>query len=378
MLNLIRGWKTPLAIVVMGAFVLSSGAPLAAQGGSAAGLPLLPAGTHVGIVYTDPQPEAANALDDVFGQTIAAGVDVYELSLYWSLLEPQPGMVDTSLLTQFLAILDRIDLIPYLGIQTIDTVRLAMPPDLVDPADPARLAPGLSFDDPALLARWGAVLDAVVPLLVGQGGFFLSVGNEVDPWLAAHPDQVEPFLRFVDFSREHVQALAPQMGVGVTITAGGVAAGYGFIPDLLARGDAAVFTYYPLNADYTVRDPSVVAGDVAGLVGAAGNLPVLLQEAGYPSGYLPEPSNGSSVELQRQFVAALFEAVSAQPQIRMVSFLQLSDWPEAACDYFLGYYGSSDPVFREYLCSLGLYTYDEQAKPAYAEFLAGLARLRGG
>jgi hypothetical protein len=322
----------------MGAFVLSLGAPLAAQGGSAAGLPLLPAGTHVGIVYADPQPEAANALDDIFGQTIAAGVDVYELSLYWSLLEPQPGVVDTSLLAQFLAILDRVDLIPYLGIQTIDTVRLAMPPDLVDPADPARLAPGLSFDDPALLARWGAVLDAAVPLLAGQGGFFLSVGNEVDPWLAAHPDQVEPFLRFVDFSRERVQALAPQMGVGVTI----------------------------------------VAGDVAGLVSAAGDLPVLLQEVGYPSGTLPEPSNGSSVELQRQFVAALFEAVSAQPQIRMVSFLQLSDWPEAACDYFLGYYGSSDPVFREYLCSLGLYTYAEQAKPAYAEFLAGLARLRGG
>ncbi len=378
MLFKIRGWKTPLAVVLTCAIALALAAPLAAQGGSAAGLPLLPPGMHTGIVYTDPQPEAANALDEAFSQAIAAGMDVYELSIYWSQLESQPGVVDTSLLAQFLAFLDQANLIPYLGLQTVDTVRLAMPPDLVDPADPARLAPGLSFDDPALLDRWGAVLDAVVPLLAGQGGFFLSVGNQVDPWLAAHPDQVEPFLRFVAFSRERVHSLAPQMGVGVAITAGGVAAGYDFVPALLARSDAAVFTYYPLNADYTVRDPAVVAGDVAGLVSAAGELPILLQEVGYPSGYLPEPSNGSSAELQRQFVAALFETVMTQPRIRMVSFLQLSDWPDGACDYFLAYYGTSDPVFREYLCSLGLYTYEEQAKPAYAEFLAGLARLRGG
>ena len=190
----VRRWGAKLT-GLLGIVLLSlSGMPLAAQG-SAAGLPLLPPGTHAGIVYADPQPDAANPLDDVFGQTIAAGADLYALSLYWSQLEPQPGVVDTGLLDQFLATLDGLHLIPYLVIPTIDTVRLALPPDLVDPGDPALLAGGRHFDDPALLERWGAVLDAVVPRLAQHGGFFLSVGNEVDPWLAAHPDEIAPSWR---------------------------------------------------------------------------------------------------------------------------------------------------------------------------------------
>ena len=370
----VRRWGAKLT-GLLGIVLLSlSGLPLAAQG-SAAGLPLLPPGTHAGIVYADPQPDAANPLDDVFGQTIAAGTDLYALSLYWSQLEPQPGVVDTGLLDQFLATLDGLHLIPYLVIPTIDTVRLALPADLVDPGDPALLADGRHFDDPALLERWGAVLDAVVPRLAQHGGFFLSVGNEVDPWLAAHPDEVAPFLAFLAFSRERVQALAPQLGVGATMTYGGLAAGQAFVADLLAASDAAVFTYYPLNGDFTVRDPASASADVARMVGAAGNLPVLIQEAGYPSGYRPESANGSSDDMQRQFFTALFEAISAQPQVRMVSVTQLADWPDAACDYFLNYYGTDAPRFREYLCSLGLYTADAQPKPAFQAFLDGLALL---
>lgn len=371
----VRRWGAKLTRLVWIVVLILPALPLAAQGG-ADGLPLLPPGTHAGIVYADPQPDAANPLDDVFGQTIAAGVDLYQLSLYWSQLEPTPGGVDTALLDQFLAVLDSVDLIPYLVIPTIDTVRLALPPDLVDPADPALLAGGMHFDDPALLARWGAVLDAVVPRLAQHGGFFLSVGNEVDPWLAAHPDEVRPFLAFLAFSRERVQSMAPQMGVGATVTYGGLAAGESLVTDVLAGSDAAVFTYYPLNADFTVRDPASAGADVARMVGAADGLPVLLQEAGYPSGYRPEAANGSSDELQRQFIAALFEAVSAQPQVRMVSIFQLADWPGAACDYFLNYYGTDTPRFREYLCSLGLYTADGEAKPAFQAFVEGLALVR--
>ena len=340
------------------------------------GLPLLPPGQHVGIIYSDPEPDADNPLDDVFGATIGAGVDIYELAIDWAALETAPGQIDTSLLEQYLDILNLVGLIPYLNIATIDTVNLMIPDDLLDPDDSTLLAGEMHFDDPIVLGRWGAVLDAVVPVLVAHGGFFLGVGNEVDAWLSAHPDHISGYVQFVVFSRDRVQQMAPELGVGVAIIAGSVLGGEPFVDELLVRSDAAVFTYYPLNGDFSVRDPDAVAEDVERLVEAAGDLPVLFQEAGYPSGYLPVPSNGSSGQMQAQFVRNMFTALAAHPEIRMVSFLQLSDWSDETCDFFLEYYRVDSGAFREYLCSLGFYTYDGQPKPAYTAFLDGLAALR--
>jgi len=83
--------------------------------------------------------------------------------------------------------------------------------------------------------------------------------------------------------------------------------------------------------------------------------------------------------MQRQFVANIFAAISANPRIRFASFWNLADWSEADLDFLESYFGLSDPVFREYLGSLGMRSAaDGAAKPAYAEFLARLAELRGG
>jgi hypothetical protein len=341
----------------------------------AAGLPLLAPGTHVGISYADPAPEAAEVLDRAFGETIEAGADAYKLSLAWATLEPSPGGVDTAFLEVSLKILASADLTPYLVIKTIDTVALALPSDLVDPTDPDRLADGRHFDDPAIQARFNALLDQVVPLLVEYGGFFVAVGNEIDPWLTAHPDEAHPFLEFVAASRAHVRSIEPKMGVGANMTYSGVMGGFPHAEAFLVVSDAASFSYYPLNDDFTPRSPDAVADDIAAMVELAGERPVLIQELGYPSGYLPAPHNNSSTELQRRFVENVFDAALAYPQVRFISFQHLADWQDNECDAFLDYYGSDAPLFREYLCSLGLRQATGEPKPAYAEFLAGLARL---
>lgn len=371
-----RLWRSAsLLLALVTALVAGVGGLALAQGGGN-GLPDLPPGQHVGVIYSNTAPEAAEAIGAAFAESLAAGVDAYELAVSWGDLEAAPGVFNAASLTDPLDILASVGVLPYISLQTINTVNLTLPADLMG-ASASELAAGLSFDDPALLDRFGALLDTIVPPLAERGGFFISVGNEIDPWLADHPDQVEPFLAFVAASRARVQTLAPGMGVGATVTFDAVAEGVPWLPDLLAISDAAVFTYYPLAADYTARDPAVVAEDVARMVAAAGDLPVLLQEVGYPSGYLPDPSNGSSVEQQRQFVVNMFDAVAAHPPIRFVSFLQLADWGDAVCDYFMTYYGVSEPRFGEYLCSLGLHEYDGTPKPAFDAFLEGVRRLRG-
>jgi hypothetical protein len=339
----------------------------------AADLPLLPPGTHVSALYSEAEPGAKTELDSAFGEVVAAGGDAYELSISWSDLESEPGKIDTSKLENYLSTLSGLNIHVYLSITTINTIALTLPFDLADAPALVELSGGRHFDDPLILDRFGKLLDAVVPVLAKHGGFFLSVGNEVEGWLDTHPDEVEPFARFVAAAREHVHRIEPRLGVGATITSGGVQRQSPAAQAVLAVSDAAAYTYYPLNDDFTVQAPSVAEDDLKQMVEAAGTLPILFQEVGYPSGYSPRPQNGSSAEKQRQFIENFFAAVEAYPSVRFVSVLQLADWSEAQCDAFADYYGlGSLPTAREFLCSLGLRERTGAAKPAYAPFLAAV------
>ena len=347
-----------------------------AQSDPASDLPLLEEGTHIGITFSDPLPEYAETLTNAYVDAVIAGSRAYELNLMWSDLEPTPNTIDTSYLESLLIDLSDLPIIPYFVVKTIDTVRLSMPADLVDANDPTQLANGMSFDDPIIIARWQALLDEVIPLLVEYNGFFIAVANEADIWLQSNPDQLDGVVSFVEQSRDYIHNIDSRMAVGINITYEGINQnGFENLPDFLAVSDAVSFSYYPLNSDFSPHDPSVVFDDIPHMIELADDLPILLQEVGYPSGYIPTPSNNSSVDLQAEFVSNMFDMIINYPQIRFVSFLHLGDWSDADCDGFLTYYGSDAASFREYLCSLGFYTSDGQPKPAYNTFMDGLTRL---
>ena len=339
---------------------------------SAQTLPLLNGTSLVGVVYSGTDPAATTTLDAAFAECVAAGADTYQLSVTWASLESAPGTVDVSTLRTLLTTVHATGLRPYLLLKTIDTSTLTLPADLTDPAHADQLAPGLSFNSPTVITRFSAVLDQVVPLLIAQSGFALSVGNEVDPWLATHAAQQTPFLAFLDAARQHAHGLDPRLAITATCTAGILDTDPTLFASLLARSDAACFTYYPLDATFTVREPTVVAADLARLVTAAGDRQVLLQEAGYPSGYAPGPGNGSTLTKQADFVTAVFTALAAQPRIRFCSFLHLADYTPADVATFSAYYGSTAPLFVEFLSTLGLRTSSGAAKPAYQALLNGL------
>jgi hypothetical protein len=360
-----------LTLVVL-FFTTLIGSPTAAQENAAAGLPLLPAGQHIGIVYSGPTYDAGETLGNAFGEALMAGATGYEISIHWSDLEPSPGQYDLSLLEENLAIIRSLDMVPYVVIRSIDTNVLSMPSDL---ADGNELLEGRHFDDPLIIERYHALMDQVVPLVVQSNGFFIAVGNEVDIWLSFHEDEWEPYVNFVVATRQHIQSIEPQMGVGANITFEGVVDNEPFVQDILAVSDAASYSYYPMRSNFTPFDPSAVSEHIAMFVETAGDLPILFQEIGYPSGYLPDPNNQSSVEMQAGFVTEMFAAIEAHPQIRFVSFQHLGDWEDEVCDFFLDYYGSHAAPFREFLCTLGYYTSHGEKKPAFDAFMAGLAGL---
>jgi len=339
-------------------------------------MPLLPPGKHVTAIYSGANPTSQVTMDAAWAECIAAGADTYELALSWTDIEPSPGVYDTTYLDSLLATLSQSGFSTYLSITTIDTVNLTLPSDLVDPANPQELAPGMTWDSPVMLARFQAVLNLVVPRLVQNGGFFLSVGNEVDSWLGSRPTQLLPFATFVDTARLHAHGIEPRLAVGVAAQFDVVLFTPAILGALLAVSDNVPLTYYPIKGDFSVQDPSVVAGDLAAMAAAVAPRPLLLQEFGYPSGFAPAPTNGSSNEKQRQFIANCFGAFQANPTLRFASCLQLGDWDPALVAWFATYYGVSAPLFAEFLGTLGLRDWATgAAKPAFAEFVNGLLSL---
>lgn len=339
-------------------------------------LPLLPPGQHISIEYGQVMPGAESTLEDAYFEVITAGVvETYHLSIYWRALQPTSAEIDLGPLRESLRILDVFQLAPQLTIPTIDAVNLVLPVDFMHPDNPAALRDGLHFDDPAVMAAFGELLDVAVPTFKRRGGFYLSIGNEVDGWLASRPDEIARFAAFVEAARTRIHERHPEVAVGVTMTYSGAAAHPEILAAMQAVSDIVAFTYYPLNPDFTVQASAVVADDIAHMVELSNGGPVILQETGYPSGYVPTPNNGSSGDLQAQFVHALFDAIATHPEIRFVTFVQLGEWPDALCDFFAGYYAISEETFREYLCTLGLRTYSGEAKPAYAVFLERISAV---
>ncbi|MFG0306294.1 MAG: GC-type dockerin domain-anchored protein [Phycisphaerales bacterium JB040] len=353
-------------------------------------------GTRVGVIYSASDPVSGAPAAPLWDRCLVAGADTYQLAIPWTTLEPAPGVIDTAVLESLLGIIVATRMTPYLVIQTANTNLLDAPADLKDPSDPSRLRPGLAWDSPEVLARFGAVLDAVSPLLHDAGGFCLIVGNEVDVLLSRSSAEAQAFAGFVRAARDRVHALAPPgeaplaVGANLTFEALERPANAGVAARVLPQCDWASFTYYPTH-DFGVLDPSLVGEHLDAFLALAGDKPVLLQEVGYPSGWRDAPAgtpgagpgagpgNGSSESAQGEFLRELRGAVLARPRIRFVSVLQLADWSGPTLDFLEGVYGLSDPRFREFLGTLGLAWEDATPKAGFPDLLdliSGLRRTR--
>ena len=335
------------------------------------GLPLLTHAQAAGLLYSEVDPSGQPAVDAGWVAVIDHGLDAYELAIGWRNLVAPDGSPAFDGWVELVDDLQAGGLQTYFGISTIDTNNLQLPSVFVDPGNERELAPGISFDSPMLIEAYGLLLDALIPELVARDVFFVAVGNEVDVWLVEHPDQIQPYARFIEAARQRIHSISPEMGVGAVLTSE-VLAHPEISSPILAASDLAVFTYYPLGpGSFDVRNPSVIEPEIDALLALAGPKQVIFQEIGYPSGW-PTSGINSSVEKQRDFVERMFDVFASRPQIRFWSFLHLGDWDSDQLDLFAQYYGLDTPEFMEFLGTLGLFWTDGTPKPAFEAFLMGL------
>ena len=319
------------------------------------------------LIGVDPNPAANTALDDAakrasFATAIAAGMTFHYALPTWSSIERDGGRFEFADLDLQVALAERAGVPLALNLRILDAGQRAMP------AAYARW----NLDDRRMVDRLNAVLVAVAARTKGLVRW-ITLGNEVDSYFNSRRADIAPYARLLERVSDQVRGLFPNAQLSVNFTAG--AAGqmdrYQAIVDQL---DVISFSYYPLNADFTMREPSVADADIRQMVGAVPDKLVLFQEIGYASA----TRLNSSEARQAQFLERAFKALRAHAdRIVHARFLFMADLPQPVVDSLASYYKAPNSEnFKAYLETLGLFDQRGRPKAAWAVFEREARALR--
>jgi len=297
-----------------------------------------------------------------YKQATDMGVREVSISLDWSILEPTVGHYDNSLP----AIIDA-----FFPLQAGDITLVLRPLDTPGARMPSDLA-GLTFDDPAVISAFDNFLvnlHSQLSTLNASGKLkWIHLGNEVDAYLGTNNLLWQQWQTFFRAAKSRIKTLwgsTIQVSSIVQFSALKNSAVHALYLNLLPDLDIAAITYYPLNADFSMRPPSTVSTDFAFMVDHIPLKNLLLQECGYPSSVL----NNSSERLQADFISAVFNAWDThKDRITLIDFAWQYDVSPATVDQWVIDFGLSghpdENRFRSYLGTLGFNRYDSIEKMA--------------
>ena len=321
--------------------------------------PLQKSGRLLGIgitVASDGDYEAA------FEQALEVGMAFVELSLAWDQLEPSPGQYDDAVLDRVNDLCSTHDTKIALTLMPVDGVALRMPADLAN----------RPFDDAQVVSRFDSLLEHVLGELPDVDVFVLSIGNEVDAYLSG--EEWEQYESFLQQTAQHTRELWPEIQVGVKLQFAAVTRSA--VDQCLSMNehtDAVLLTYYPINENFTVRQPWTVDDDLGDVIALYPGREFMLLECGYPSGRLV----GSSEDMQAQFVSYVMAAWDHRALwLRAVSFAGLHDVSPDEEEKLSANYGMDDERFLEFVRTRGLRTYEGEPKAAFDSLQTEL-NLRG-
>jgi hypothetical protein len=292
----------------------------------------------------------------------SAGAQFVQLSFAWDEIESVPGVLQNNMLGIANSYYPSLNTKVALNLNVIDTTVDRLPSDLK----------GRRFNDPELVARFQNVLGYVFSQIPNLGLISISIGNEIDVYLDAHPTAWPDYIDFFSQVKASVAALRAGVPIGAKTTFDALVRNQANLQALNSASDALLVTYYPISSTFMVKDPTVISTDFAKIVSLSSK-PIYFLETGYPSGTL----NGSSQTKQASFVKAIFAAWDKYPsQIKALNFLWLHDLTDSAVHNYTLYYGDSTGAFGSYLQTMGLRTYSGTAKSAFTTF-NNEAKLRG-
>lgn len=212
----------------------------------------------------------------------------------------------------------------------------------------------------------------------GEQIAYLSLGLDVDRYVAANPAEIPSFTQFAldatDYARSH-PARPPAAGVGWTWSADSWLA-EGELDEsnvIVTASDVVILSYIPLDSKRHAKPPSNVSSDIAAMAARITSHPIVIQRATYPTSELI----GGSEAGQAQFVEAMFASISSRrDRFPFVGAGLLHDpSPEDCLAYAEAQGVPGSPELFAVWCSVGLRSRDGAAKPAFASFVEAAAGL---
>ncbi len=307
-----------------------------------------------------------NNYDKAFNIAKSAGIQSVALSLNWKDIEISPG--EYKLEPNFLAIANqyyppqkvKIDLI----IRSIDTNGSQVPNYLKN----------IPFDNPIVAEKFNKLMDYVFSQIPDVDLNFLAIGNEIDLGIGKNEEIYKQYETFYRVVKGYIKTKKPNLKVSVVSTLYGLTKN---VPEQLKNinqnSDIIIVTYYPLNDDFTVKDPAVMDLEISKLIKIYSSKTIYFSEIGYPSSSVLK----SSESKQRDFIVEVFKIWDKYiSSIKYISFLWLTDRPSSEIEGFTVYYGLSSKNFKEYLKTLGLRTNKGEDKEAFI-VLKAEAKARG-
>jgi hypothetical protein len=308
------------------------------------------------------EPYTPTTLRKWFKIAVDAGVTSTKLSPIWRDIEKAPGEYDFLELESDSQLAGEFKLPIYLTIRVVDTNNTGVPASYA----------GWSFDDPRMAQKLKEFVVALAPHLHGEVKW-VSIGNEVDAYFSEHKNEIAAYRKLLDQVVGTVRETFPGTQYTVNFTFEGLAGFSEEFKPIVDTVDFISLTYYPLNPDFTFRDPAVVRDDIKKMIEAAGSRKVFFQEIGYSSA---ERLN-SSEEKQARFLKNIFEALREfQSHIIAAHFLWMSDIAQSLVDQFGHYYKlPSSENFKAYLATLGYFDRNGRPKAAWKVFQQEAQRM---
>lgn len=225
-----------------------------------------------------------------------------------------------------------------------------------------------AFNTDAMKAAYHEFLDHILPY-VDNNVLYVSFGNEVDSYFAAHPTEWGAYRELIEDASGYVKASKPWIKTGVTTTFLGASSTYRTeVQDLNTNMDVFILTYYPHPGNFVMEEPTVVEADMQDAVTLAGLKPLIYQEFGYPS----DAGINASEDKQWQFFdlgLSKWKTIGST-KIPFLSAFKRRDYYNdvASC-------GATGTNVNRFLCSLGFVYNDQSPKTSWMNIQNKLSSL---
>jgi len=307
-------------------------------------------------VNETPSVSYASALSDAR----SLGVDEVNIAFDWSVLEPAPGVYDTSQLKPINDLFGANGVPITLNMRPVNGPRLTMPADIA----------GFDFDSPFVTNRAVTLFNFILSELPDVNFNSFVVGSEVDLFLESNNLRWNQYEDFMVIAVAKIKDnWGTSMPVGTIITYDGLMSANtrDFASSMNNHTDIVCTTYFPIDNNFQMEDPANVSTDLTALVQRYSTREIHLQAAGYASA---ATINGSE-ERQAQFVRNLFGFWDAQNnRITKINFYWQQDRPSGEVSQLVDFYNydgtPQEDAFEAFIESLGLRTQNGIPKEGWA------------